>query len=83
MTVYRGCGRRRVRGLPWTTDRAIAAKFAHGGRFPAPHDPVVASAVIAKADLFFVSAARKESEAILDPYAIKRLQLEVAPAPEW
>ncbi len=78
IAVYRGCGRRRVRGLPWTTDRAVAAKFARGGRFRAPHDPVIASAVIAKADLFFVSAARKESEAILDPYTIKRLRLEAA-----
>ncbi len=79
--VFRGCGRRRVRGLPWTTDRKIAAYFARGGRFPAPPDPVIACAEIAKADLFFVSAARKESEVILDPYLIKRLRLE-PPTPE-
>ena len=78
VTVYRGCGRRRIRGLPWTTNRAVANYFAGGGRFTAPPDPVIASAVIAKADIFFVSAERAESEVILDPYSIKRLRLESA-----
>jgi hypothetical protein len=40
---------------------------------------VIACAEIAKADLFFVSADRKESEVILDPYLIKRLRLEAVP----
>jgi hypothetical protein len=29
--------------------------------------------------VFFVSVVRKESEVVLDPYFIKRLQLEIAP----
>src|ERR1700722_11351099 len=33
---------------------------------------------IAKADLFFVSTDRKESEVDLDPYSVKRLRLERA-----
>ena len=74
--VYRGCGRRRVRSLPWTTDRAVADKFARGGRFPQPPDPVIACAEIAKANLFFVSADRQENEVVLDPYSIKNLRLE-------
>jgi hypothetical protein len=78
VTVFRGCGRRRVRGLPWTTDRQIAERFARGGRFPPPPDPVVASAEIEKADLFFVSTDRKESEVILDPKLVQRLRLETA-----
>jgi hypothetical protein len=78
VTVFRGCGRRRVRGMPWTTDRERAVFFARGGRFPSPPDPVIACAEVAKADLFFVSVARKESEVILDPYSIKRLRLESA-----
>jgi hypothetical protein len=76
VTVFRGCGRRRVRALPWTTDRQIAELFARGGRFSPPPDPVVASAEIAKADLFFVSTDRRESEVILDPYSVQRLRLE-------
>jgi hypothetical protein len=67
-----------VRGLPWTTDRQIAERFARGGRFPPPPDPVVASAEIEKADLFFVSTDRKESEVILDPKLVQRLRLETA-----
>jgi hypothetical protein len=76
--VFRDCGRRRVRGLPWTTDRKIAEFFARGGRFPPPRDPVIASAKIAKAGLFIVSVSRQESEVVLDPYLIKRPRLEVA-----
>src|SRR5262249_196356 len=76
VTVYRGCGRRRVRGLPWTTDSAVAAKFARGGGFFQPPDPVIASAEIAKTALFFVCTDRRESEIVLDPYKITRLRLE-------
>ena len=76
LRIYRGCGRRRVRSLPWTTDRAVADKFARGGRFPQPPDPVIACAEIAKANLFFVSADRQENEVVLDPYSIKNLRLE-------
>jgi hypothetical protein len=76
VTVFRGCSRRRVRGLPWTTDRKIAEFFARGGRLGRQPDPVIASAEIAKADLFFVSVSRDESEVVLDPYLIKRLRLE-------
>lgn len=75
-TVYRRCGRRRVRSFPWTTDRGVAAYFARGGRFPQPPDPVIASAEIAKTDLFFVSVDRRESEVVIDPYRIARLCLE-------
>src|SRR3954465_13852995 len=32
LIVYRGCSRARVRGLAWTTNRAIAARFALGHR---------------------------------------------------
>jgi hypothetical protein len=73
--VFRGCGRRRVRSLPWTTDREIAEFFARGSRFGPQRDPVIARAEIAKADLFFVSVDRKESEVILDPYMIKSVRL--------
>ena len=73
--VHRGCARRRVRGLPWTTDFEQAAYFARGGRFPRQRDAVIATATVAKADIFFVSASRKESEVVLDPYAITRPRL--------
>jgi hypothetical protein len=73
--VLRGCTRRRVRGLSWTTDRERAEFFARGGRFGTQAGPVIACAEIAKADLFFVSTARKESEVVLDPNAIRRLRL--------
>jgi hypothetical protein len=78
--VFRGCTRRRARGLSWTTDRERAEFFARGGRFGTQADPVIASAEIAKVDLFFVSTARKEDEVVLDPYAIRRLRLGIPKA---
>jgi hypothetical protein len=78
VTVLRGCSRRRVRGLAWTTDRVRAEFFARGGRLGRQPDPVIACAEIAKADIFFVSTGRDESEVVLDPYSIKRLRLESA-----
>jgi hypothetical protein len=78
VTVFRGCSRRRVRGLPWTTDRKVAEFFARGGRLARQPDPVISSAEIAKATLFFVSVSRDQSEVVLDAYMIKRLRLESA-----
>jgi hypothetical protein len=75
LVAYRGCGRRQVRGLSWTTDHGIAEFFARGGRFPQPRDAVIAAAKIKKSDVFFVSTRRKESEVILDPYEIRQLKL--------
>jgi hypothetical protein len=80
VTVFRGCGRRYVRWPSWTTNRERAEFFARGARFGLPRDPVIGSAEIAKADLFFALASRQEAEVVLDPYRIKHLRLErVAP----
>ena len=76
VTVFRGCGKRHVRGMAWTTDRKIAEFFARGGRFPQPRDPVIATAEIEKSAVFFVTQSRNESEVVLDPYRVKRLRLE-------
>ena len=77
--VWRGCCRERVRGLAWTTDRAVAERFARGHRgIPVP-DPVVAEATIARAGVFFVSTERKESEIVLDPRWLIRVKVEPSP----
>jgi hypothetical protein len=76
LRVYRGCGRRCVRGISWTIDRERAELFARGGRFGVPRDPVVATAEVEKTDVFFVSAQRGEDEIVLDPYKVRRLRLE-------
>jgi hypothetical protein len=76
VTVFRGCGKRFVRGMAWTTDRSIAEFFASGGRFPTPHHPVIATAEIEKSAIFFCVTSRNESEIVLDPHRVKRLRLE-------
>ena len=53
--VYRGCSRTRVRAVAWTTDRSVAEGFARGHRGIRLPDPVVASAVIPKEHIFFVT----------------------------
>lgn len=71
LTVYRGCGRRHIRGISWTTDRIKAEYFARGGRLGRQHDPVIATAQVKKAGVFFVLQGRRESEIVLDPYAVR------------
>jgi hypothetical protein len=39
--VYRGCARRRIRGISWTTDHDVALKFARGIRFDREPDRVL------------------------------------------
>ena len=76
LRVYRGCGRRQVRGISWTVDRERAEFFARGGRFPPPRYPVIATAEIERSDIFFVSAQRNEDEIVLDPHRVRKLKLE-------
>ena len=76
VTIYRGCGRRRIRSLPWTTDREQAAFLTKGVSFGTPPDPVIAEARIDKAEIFFVSTTCDESEVVVDPYRLGRVKVE-------
>jgi hypothetical protein len=76
VTVFRGCTRPRLRGLAWTTDRAVAEGFARGHRGICVPEPVIASAIIPKEHIFFVSDDRNEKEIILDPRRLRSLMTE-------
>jgi hypothetical protein len=73
--VFRGSTRKLVRCISWTTDRTIAEGYAHGHRDKPVPDAVVASAEIDKSAIFFVSVERSESEVVLNPRRLRRLQI--------
>jgi len=62
ITVYRGCDRRFVGGVSWSTEREVAEFFATGGRYGRPDDPVIVTATIQKSspDLFYVKPGEGE-----------------------
>ena len=74
--VFRGCPRERTMGLSWTTERHVAERFAHGHRGIRVPDPVVATGLIAKADIFIINSDRKEHEVLLDPDRLQELLVE-------
>jgi len=74
--VYRGCSRERIKGVSWTTERHIAEQFARGHRMIRVPDPVIASAVIAKSDIFITNNDRDEHEVLLDPDHLQELSVE-------
>jgi hypothetical protein len=77
--VFRGCSRPRVRAVAWTADREVAEGFARGHRgIPVP-EPVIASAIISKEHIFFVTNDRKEREVILNPRELHELVLKPFP----
>jgi hypothetical protein len=74
--VFRGCSRPRFRGVAWTIDRTVAEGFARGHRsIPVP-EPVVASALIPKEYIFFVTDVRSEKEVVLNPSRLRSLMIE-------
>lgn len=76
--VYRGCSRRRKRGLSWTTDVEVARGFARGHRgISVPHAAVF-RARIHKGCLLGVFVDRKESEVIVDPACLTNVR-EMSP----
>lgn len=60
VTVYRGGSRERVRGLSWTTDRAVGESFARGHRGIRVPDPVVATATVRKGHHYGVPVSRRD-----------------------
>ena len=74
--VFRGCSAPRVRGITWTTDRAVAEEFARGHRGIPVLEPVVASALIPKEHIFFVIDERQEKAIVLDPRRLRKVLIE-------
>jgi hypothetical protein len=66
MTVYRGLDACRgyPRGLSWTTDLAVAQKFAEGRRVTNPN-PVVITARVRKSSVAMCHVMRNECETVL------------------
>jgi hypothetical protein len=73
--IWRGCERRRERGLSWTNDRAVAQQFARGMRCVNGY-PTLASAEIHKQHIFAVFLDRDESELVVDPRQLRKLRAE-------
>src|SRR6266516_4045038 len=74
--VYRGCSRDRIMSASWTTERTVAENFARGHRFIPVPDPVIATGMIAKSDIFMTYNRRKEDEVLLDPDRLQELSIE-------
>jgi hypothetical protein len=79
--VWRGCERGRERGLHWTADRAIAEGFARGKRC-LNKAPTLARAEIPKEHVFAVFVSRAESEIVLDPKRLRKLNRDEIAAVE-
>lgn len=72
--IYRGCSRRRIRGLSWTTRREVAEEFARGHRNIETPQPVIARASILKnSGVFTAIADRDEGELIVWPQLLERV----------
>ena len=74
--VWRGADRRTARCFSWTTDKATAEFFAVHRRGAPFDNPVIAQALIRKADIFVAINGRSENEIILDPRRLRRLAIE-------
>jgi hypothetical protein len=74
--VFRGCSRVRVCGIAWTVDREIAEGFARGHRGIKVPEPVIASALVPKEHIFFVTDDRQEKEIVLNPRRLRRVVKE-------
>jgi hypothetical protein len=71
ITVYRGASRERIEGaISWTTNLKVAQHFAHGHRLIRVPDPVIATGVINKLDVFLATNERSESEILALPHII-------------
>jgi hypothetical protein len=73
--IWRGCSRSRMRGISWTTDRAVAEGFARGHRGICVPDSVVVEAQIDRSAVFIAVDTRNEQELLVDPRRLRRMVL--------
>lgn len=71
MEIFRGAGRERAEGTPWTIDREVAEGFAQGHRGIKVPDPVIAQTIVYKHSVLAVSTDRGESEILINPYHLQ------------
>jgi hypothetical protein len=74
--VFRGAEREKIKGISWTTDRKIAAGFAHGHRLIEVADPVIATGLVPKWAVYGVCTDRGEADVVLDPQNVDELEFE-------
>lgn len=74
ITLYRGCARKHVKGLAWSTDRKAAEIFAHGHRGIKVPDPVIAETIFPKEKVFAVFTNRNENEVVIDYAALGKIK---------
>ena len=77
ITVHRGQDDAAPVGLSWTTDRAVAERFARGHRFIWNPHPVLLTGSVSKRDVAGFYTDRKESEVVVfEPGAVEITQRE-------
>lgn len=65
VTVYRGCYSENMRGLSWSTDREVAAKFPTLNRYHRPrHPPLLVTGNVKRRNIAFLKLDRKEAEVV-------------------
>jgi hypothetical protein len=74
ITLYRGCARKQVKGLAWSTDRKAAERFAHGHRGIEVPDPVLAETIFPTEKVFAVFTNRNENEVVIDYDALGKIK---------
>jgi hypothetical protein len=72
--VFRGCERGRVRGLHWSTQKAVAEGFPRGKRCR-NQNPTLARAIIRKEHVFFLFLRRREHEVVVDPRRLRQVKV--------
>lgn len=73
VTVYRGCDKRLIRGVSWSTDGAVAGYFATGGRYGRPREPVIVTGIVKKRsrNYFYCCEGSYETEIVCSPTITK------------
>jgi hypothetical protein len=73
LIVFRGCSRPRIRGLSWTRDESVAARFAFAEYGVTVPDPIIARAEISRDAVFLAIDGRNEAELLVDPRRLRKL----------
>jgi hypothetical protein len=73
ITIYRGCGKKNIRGISWTLNRRLAEAFPFFGRFRVER-PLLVAASVDKRDVAALKIERNEDEIICSPWQILSIE---------
>jgi hypothetical protein len=76
VTIWRGCYEANGRGMSWSLDADVAARFPTLNRYRQEGQPLLIEGLVARDRIVFLKQDRDEQEVVVDPYEVSFVDVQ-------